>query len=102
MSRAGDARAWVRLHGRPRSRSARATVGGTATRRRLRCNIARGDSCAGPRVSWSPSARAARGTARANVLARDLRPMIRPVLTEIALFLAPFLLYVVFLCAAQP
>src|SRR2546430_1370682 len=62
MSRVGDERTWVRLHGRPRSRSARATIGGTTTRRRLRCNIARGDSCAGPRVSWLPSARAARGT----------------------------------------
>jgi Family of unknown function (DUF6111) len=38
---------------------------------------------------------------RANVLARDLRPMIRPVLTEIALFLAPFLIYAVFLWATQ-
>jgi Family of unknown function (DUF6111) len=34
-------------------------------------------------------------------LARDIRPMIRPVLTEIALFLAPFLVYVIFLWATQ-
>src|SRR5260370_7904810 len=49
-----------------------------------------------------PLARRAAPRPRANVLARDLRPMIRPVLTEIALFLAPFLIYVVFLWATQP
>jgi hypothetical protein len=48
-----------------------------------------------------PLARRAAPRPRANVLARDLRPMIRPVLTEIALFLAPFLIYVVFLWATQ-
>src|SRR5260221_4786608 len=46
-----------------------------------------------------PLARPAAPRPRANVLARDLRPMIRPVLTEIALFLPPFLIYVVFLWA---
>jgi hypothetical protein len=48
-----------------------------------------------------PLARRAAPRPRANVLARDLRPMIRPVLTEIALFLAPFLIYAVFLWATQ-
>src|SRR5215813_5288453 len=48
-----------------------------------------------------PLAQRAAPRPRANVLARDLRPMIRPVLTEIALFLAPFLIYAVFLWATQ-
>jgi hypothetical protein len=48
-----------------------------------------------------PLARRAAPRLGANVLARDLRPMIRPVLTEIALFLAPFLVYAVFLWATQ-
>src|SRR5215467_7672747 len=48
-----------------------------------------------------PLARRAAPRPRANVLARDLRPMIRPVLTEIALFLAPFLIYAIFLWATQ-
>jgi Family of unknown function (DUF6111) len=48
-----------------------------------------------------PLARRAAPRPRADVLARDLRPMIRPVLTEIALFLAPFLIYAVFLWATQ-
>jgi fatty acid desaturase len=48
-----------------------------------------------------PLARRAAARPRANVLARDLRPMIRPVLTEIALFLAPFLIYAAFLWATQ-
>src|SRR5262249_55874457 len=101
-SRVGDERPRGRLRGRRRSRRARAKSGGAAaTRRRLRCNIARGDSCARPRVSWRvPSARAA-PRVRANVLVRDSRPMIRPVLTEVALFLAPFLVYAVFLWATQ-
>jgi hypothetical protein len=34
-------------------------------------------------------------------LARDTRPMIRPVLTEVALFLAPFAIYVIFLLATR-
>src|ERR1700719_2554082 len=48
-----------------------------------------------------PLVRYAAPRPRANVLSRDLRPMIRPVLTEIALFLAPFLIYAVFLWATQ-
>src|SRR5262249_61153894 len=39
--------------------------------------------------------------ARANVLVRDLRPMIRPVLTEVSLFLAPCLVYSVYLWCTQ-
>src|ERR1700739_85367 len=40
-----------------------------------------------------PLARRAAPRPRASVLARDLRPMIRPVLTEIALFVAAFPVY---------
>jgi hypothetical protein len=55
----------------------------------------------GVRGDCRPLARRAAPRARANVLARDRTPMIRPVLTEIALFLAPFLVYAVFLWATQ-
>src|SRR5215468_2830292 len=55
----------------------------------------------GSRGGCLPLAQRAAPRPRANVLARDLRPMIRPVLTEIALFLAPFLIYAVFLWATQ-
>src|SRR5262249_52821179 len=47
----------------------------------------------GSRGGCLPLAQCAAPRARANVLVLDLRPMIRPVLTEIALFLAPFLVY---------
>src|SRR5262249_48098678 len=55
----------------------------------------------GSRGGCLPLAQRAAPRARANVLVRDLRPMIRPVLTEVALFLAPFLVYAVFLWATQ-
>src|SRR5262249_28056852 len=55
----------------------------------------------GSRGGCRPLARRAAPRARANVLVRDSRPMIRPVLTEVALFLAPFLVYAVFLWATQ-
>src|SRR5262245_62561466 len=53
----------------------------------------------GSRGGCLPLAQRAAPRARANVLVRDLRPMIRPVLTEIALFLAALLVYAVFLWA---
>jgi Family of unknown function (DUF6111) len=55
----------------------------------------------GPASRCLPRTQRAAARARADVLARDLRPMIRPVLTEIALFLAPFLVYAIFLWATQ-
>jgi len=55
----------------------------------------------GPASRCLPRAQRAAGRARADVFARDRRPMIRPVLTEIALFLAPFLVYAIFLWATR-
>jgi hypothetical protein len=55
----------------------------------------------GPASRCLPRAQRAAARARADVLARDLRPMIRPVLTEIALFLAPFLVYAIWLWATR-
>src|SRR5262245_17630566 len=55
----------------------------------------------GSRGACRPLARRAAPRARANVLVRDSTPMIRPVLTGVALFLAPLLVYAVCLWASQ-
>jgi fatty acid desaturase len=66
-------------------------------------SIALADSC-GELVELGFGLRRARtGAAGLTSLrsARDTRAMIRPVLTEVALFLAPFIVYAIFLWATQ-
>src|SRR6516165_4870215 len=91
MSRVGDEGA--RVHWRGERRSAARPLGVVFVVILRVAILALGLEFGGCR----PLARRAAPRPRANVLARDLRPMIRPVLTEIALFLAPFLISAVFL-----